>query len=226
MSYYSQKLAGERLRRVYEIAPPRTVQYLQAEIDHVISGLIGNESLLELGCGYGRVMLQVSPHVRQVTGIDTAAESIELGRRLTVDIPHCRLVEMDATELTFADSSFDTVVCIQNGICAFRVDQVRLMNEALRVTRPGGKVILSTYAAEFWTERLHWFELQAREDLVGPIDYEQCGNRIIVCTDGFRSGSMTADDFARLGELIGICVRIEEVDNSSLFCTFVKPHVD
>ena len=34
--YYSEKLSAERLRRVYEIAPPRVRQYLRADIGHAV----------------------------------------------------------------------------------------------------------------------------------------------------------------------------------------------
>jgi hypothetical protein len=38
-SHYAENLAGHRLRRCYELATPRIVQYLRAEIDHVRSRL-------------------------------------------------------------------------------------------------------------------------------------------------------------------------------------------
>jgi hypothetical protein len=54
--YYSARLAGERLRLAYELAPPRVRQYLEAEIQHVASQLPTGARVLELSCGYGRVL--------------------------------------------------------------------------------------------------------------------------------------------------------------------------
>ncbi len=34
--YYSQRLSARRLKRVYDIAPLRVQQYLEAEIGHVL----------------------------------------------------------------------------------------------------------------------------------------------------------------------------------------------
>jgi len=136
--YYDEKLSGHRLQRCYEIAPPRVKQYLDAEIEHVTRRLGPAETLLELGCGYGRVALRLAEVARQVVGIDTSLESIVLARELAGDAPRCRFLVMDALALCYPDASFDAVVCIQNGICAFGADQESLLREALRVARPGG----------------------------------------------------------------------------------------
>jgi cyclopropane fatty-acyl-phospholipid synthase-like methyltransferase len=54
MGYYAEKLSAKRLQRCYEIASPRVQQYLEAEIEHVIGHLKPTDTVLELGCGYGR----------------------------------------------------------------------------------------------------------------------------------------------------------------------------
>jgi 2-polyprenyl-6-hydroxyphenyl methylase/3-demethylubiquinone-9 3-methyltransferase len=130
---------------------------------------------------------------------------------------------MDALEIHFQDCQFDAVVCVQNGICAFGVDQVSLLREALRVTRGGGIVLFSTYSDRFWSDRLAWFESQASEGLVGAIDRSASGNGTIVCQDGFRAGRLTPDDFLSLCGQIGVKPEITEVDGSSVFCEIIKP---
>ncbi len=223
MSYYSRQLAGERLRRVYELAPPRIRQYLRAEIEYVRTFLTGRESVLELGCGYGRVMFALAPFAHTVSGVDTARESIELGERLGAEYQNCHFHEMDASAMEFEADSFDLVVCIQNGICAFKVDPEKLFQEALRVTRPGGRVIVSSYSPRFWEERLLWFELQATERLVGPIDYARSKNGVIVCTDGFKSGTFYSIQFEDLGRRFGAKTEMREIDESSMFACYTKP---
>ena len=59
--------------------------------------------------------------------------------------------------------------------------------------------------------------------MVGPIDYEKTGNGTIVCTDGFRSGTMTPDAFRALGERLGAATKVTEIDESSLFCEIPVP---
>lgn len=129
---------------------------------------------------------------------------------------------MDATSLGFADETFDLVFCVQNGICAFNVDQQQLLTESMRVTKHGGRVIFSTYSDKIWATRVEWFERQARAGLLGELDYERTINGRIVCKDGFSSGRLTQEDFERLSEGIAGAVTITEVDSSSLFCIIQK----
>ena len=215
---YAEKLAGERLRRCYEIAPPRVRRYLEAEIEFVLKHVRPGDSVLELGCGYGRVLGRLQGHARLVTGIDTSGESLDLARRLLGDDPALRLLEMDAIDLGFGDGEFDVVLCIQNGICAFGVDQRRLLREAIRVTRPGGTVLVSSYCQRFWADRLDWFRRQAAEELIGPIDEQATGDGVIVCADGLRLGAVRPDELTELACACGVVGRITEVDGSSIFC--------
>jgi 2-polyprenyl-6-hydroxyphenyl methylase/3-demethylubiquinone-9 3-methyltransferase len=125
---------------------------------------------------------------------------------------------MDAGRLGFRDGAFDRVVCIQNGISAFHVDARALVRESLRVTRPGGIALFSSYSEAFWKHRLEWFVLQAEAGLVGEIDWERTCEGTIVCTDGFTATTMGARRFAALVEELGTSARIVEVDSSSVFC--------
>ena len=64
-NYYDDHLSANRLKRVYDLAPARVRRYLDAEITHVISHLNDSHLVLELGCGYGRVLAQLAQHARE-----------------------------------------------------------------------------------------------------------------------------------------------------------------
>jgi 2-polyprenyl-6-hydroxyphenyl methylase/3-demethylubiquinone-9 3-methyltransferase len=217
-AYYADNLSGERLRRCYEIVPPRVGQYLEAELAFLLAHVAPTDAVLELGCGYGRVLRRLVGHARLVVGIDTASDSLRLARDLFGDEPAVQLHDMNAIDMTFPCGAFDVVACIQNGIAAFNVDRRRLLGEAIRVTRPGGTVLFSSYAPGFWADRLDWFRRQAEHGLIGPIDERATGDGVIVCTDGLRLGTVGADEFAALARECGVRAEITEVDGSSIFC--------
>jgi SAM-dependent methyltransferase len=216
--YYAEKLSAERLKLCYEIAPPRVKQYLEAEIEYVLDKLKGTEKVLELGCGYGRVLLRLLGKPEKVVGIDTSYASLLMARELTGNISSCGLIEMDAAELGFRKDSFDAVVCIQNGISAFSVNQRKLVEESVRIIRPGGIAFFSSYSEKFWEDRLDWFRLQAEQGLLGEIDEAATGKGVIVCKDGFKASTVGPDDFAALTSGLPVLSKITEVNRSSLFC--------
>lgn len=221
--YYAEKLAGRQLQRCYEVAPPRVRQYLESEILHAVSRLQPTDIVLELGCGYGRIARRLAHAAQHVIGIDTASESVALARQLSEPGYHCHYLRMDALALGFPDGAFDAVLCLQNGICAFGVDQESLLGEALRVTRESGVLLFSSYADNFWQDRLAWFEAQAAEGMLGAIDHAASGNGVIVGQDGFRAGRMTPEDFRSLCAQFGLDAMISEVDESSVFCEIFRP---
>ena len=217
-NYYDNNLSAERLRLVYELAPPRVKQYLEAEISFVLDRLSFSDIVLELGCGYGRVLERLATKAKLVCGIDTSEASLRVAVESMKSAAGVHIVQMNAAALGFRDSSFDLVVCIQNGISAFHVAPRTLISESLRVTKRGGLALFSSYSMKFWKDRLEWFRIQSEHELVGEIDWDATREGEIVCKDGFRATTYTADRFVSIVSELGRRCTMMEVDESSLFC--------
>lgn len=220
--YYTKKLSAERLQRCYEIAPQRVRQYLQAELDFVLEKINPNDLVLELGCGYGRVIPSLAKKARWVVGIDTSISSLLYGQKSLCEITNCHLILTDAVQLSFLDRTFDKVVCIQNGISAFHVDQERLIRESVRVAKRGAAILFSSYSDKFWEYRLEWFRRQSEAGLIGEIDFDKTSNGVIVCKDGFTASTINRNRFVELTSGLGVHTKIVEVDDSSIFCEICK----
>lgn len=177
--------------------------------------------VLELGCGYGRVLRRLADlGAERLGGVDVSMPSLAMARRYLVAVrtrTAC-LARINATALGFPAGVFDVVFCIQNGICAFHVDQRALVEEAVRVTRTDGTVLFSTYAEAFWEPRLEWFRVQAAHGLIGEIDERRTGDGIIVCRDGFTAGLIPPDQLEGVAAGLGCHVEIGAVDGSSVSC--------
>ncbi|MCF7832467.1 MAG: class I SAM-dependent methyltransferase [Candidatus Marinimicrobia bacterium] len=220
--YYVKNLSGAQLQKCYEIASPRIRQYLDAEIEFVCNKINSGDQLLELGCGYGRAMKYFLDKTDLVVGIDNSEENIRYAHEYLKGVFGWQVFVMNAIDLLFDDNSFDLVVCIQNGLSAFREDPVRIMSEALRVTKKGGVALFSTYSEKFWNERLKWFRDQAAHGLVGEIDEEKTGNGMIVCKDGFTARTFSRGDFHQCANKVEVDINLIEIDKSVLFCEIYK----
>lgn len=216
-SYYSEKLSAERLKECYRIAPPRIQKYLNTEIQHVVEKLKTTDKVLELGCGYGRVMEHLCRKVKNIVGIDISQTSLDLAEKQLVKYSNYQLFLMDAVSLDFPDGNFDVVICVQNGISAFKVNKKVLIEEAVRVTRKGGLVLFSSYSNKIWDARLKWFFLQSDAGLIGEIDLKATGNGVIMTKDGFKATTIDLEEFISLTFGINCSLHTEEFDNSSIF---------
>ncbi|MHA2234525.1 MAG: class I SAM-dependent methyltransferase [Candidatus Thorarchaeota archaeon] len=218
--YYTDTLSAQKLERCYEIAPPRIRQYFKAEIKFVIESISRADTVLELGCGYGRVLNRLLDSASHVFGVDTSLGSLQYGRTKKPESASIQLAQMDAGSTAFQDESFDAVVCIQNGVSAFKVDPIVLVKESLRITARGGKCFFSTYSDKIWEDRLYWFRLQAEEKLLGDIDWNKTERGTIVCKDGFVAKTYSEEDFLKIARRLGVSCEVTEVDSSSLFGIF------
>ena len=219
--YYSELLNSERLKKCYEVSTPRIQQFLEAEIQYVIDKVDSGSAVLDLGCGYGRVAVRLSDKAGKVTGIDISEDNIELAKEICSERSNMEFHVMDAVDLKYDDDFFDLVICIQNGISAFKSDPEKLIREAVRVTKNGGAVLFSSYSEKIWNARLEWFEIQADLGLIGEIDREKTKSGNIVCKDGFTATTYTKKNFMDLASKLNLKAKIFEVDESSVFCEII-----
>ncbi len=216
--YYSEKLSSTLLKQCYDIAPPRVKRYLQSEVNYVMEHIQKADYVIELGCGYGRVLSDIIPTATKVIGIDTSIESLIIAKDYVEQNSKCHLFQANAESIPLQDGSIDKVVCIQNGISAFKVDPLDLLKESIRITRKGGQCLFSSYSDKFWKHRIDWFKLQADAGLIGEIDWNRTSDGVISCKDGFLATTFTQNDFQNLISQLDLNAAVIEVDESSIFC--------
>lgn len=100
--------------------------------------------VLDVACGPGnttrRILATLGPN-GHVTGLDAAASMLDRARADTPD-PRAEYVLGDAAKMPFGDDEFDAVTCL--GALYLVEDAEAVMNELVRVVRPGGKVVVLT----------------------------------------------------------------------------------
>lgn len=109
-------------------------------------GITSNMRVLDLGCGDGTTAIPVARLGAQVTGVDIASNLVRAGiiRAFHEGLQNIRFEEGDAADLSrLPDGHFDLVLTVFGAMFASRPFDVA--KEMVRVTRPGGRIIMGNW---------------------------------------------------------------------------------
>ena len=129
---------------IFGVITARAIRAAMADINALAPGRV-----LEIGVGTG-IALPLYQAGHLVTGIDLSPDMLRRARervaaRRLANVE--ALIEMDASALTFADASFDLGVAMF--VMSVVPDPAMVLAEAVRVVRPGGRiVVVNHFAAE------------------------------------------------------------------------------
>ena len=102
--------------------------------------------VLDLGCGDGTTALPAAVTGADVLGVDIARNLVEAGNRRASErgLSNLRFEQGDATNLqSIPDKSFDMVVSIFGAM--FAPKPLDVAKEMVRVTRPGGRIVMGNW---------------------------------------------------------------------------------
>ena len=101
--------------------------------------------LLDCGCGTGPMisLLHEADPTKRYTGLDLTPRMIEVANAKGLE--NAVFVVGDSEDMPFEDGSFDAVIC-SNSFHHYPAPQA-FFNEAARVLRPGGRLVLQDYTA-------------------------------------------------------------------------------
>jgi SAM-dependent methyltransferase len=109
-------------------------------------GITDGLDVLDLGSGDGTTAIPAAQLGANVLGVDIASNLVAAGnaRAKSLGLDNCRFQEGDASDLGgIADDSFDLVVTMFGAMFAPRPFDVA--KEMVRVTRPGGRIVMGNW---------------------------------------------------------------------------------
>jgi ubiquinone/menaquinone biosynthesis C-methylase UbiE len=132
----------ERLAETFALIHDRMVATL---------GIEPGSRVLDVACGTGGVALRAARAGADVVGIDISADQLAKARRAAESEGLAiRFDEGDCQQLPYADAEFDAVASAFGAI--FASDHERTAAELARVCRPGGRLALTAWQKDAWSE--------------------------------------------------------------------------
>jgi ArsR family transcriptional regulator len=105
-------------------------------------GLVQLGDVLDVGSGDGVIAQLLAPRARRFTCLDRSERVVDAARDRLAHLPNVELVHGDMHEMPLADASFDQVLLFS--VLTYADEPERVLDEAFRVLRPGGTLVLVT----------------------------------------------------------------------------------
>jgi SAM-dependent methyltransferase len=99
-------------------------------------------SMLDFGCGVGRMTRAFSQFFTASVGIDVSGKMVELARKFSADRPHCEFVASASVTMPFEDARFDfvfSVLVLQHLPTKSMI--LGYISEFIRVAKDGGVIV-------------------------------------------------------------------------------------
>jgi ubiquinone/menaquinone biosynthesis C-methylase UbiE len=110
---------------------------------HVLSGYFNlgpDQTILEIGCGVGRVGKELAPKIKRWIGCDVSSNMLGHAARRLEGISNVDLVQISGYDLKpIPDASVDSVYCTVVFMHLHEWDRYAYVCEAFRVLKPGGR---------------------------------------------------------------------------------------
>lgn len=120
-------------------------EYDQAIVEALVELLSGRVSVLDVGCGYGRVAIALARSGFRVQGIDLSPSLVATARqRAEADNVELGLSVGSMCEMPYPSCEFDAVICLWSAFNELLTvdEQVAAIGEMYRVASPGGLVLV------------------------------------------------------------------------------------
>ena len=127
----------------------RALHYSEADIEKAVLSAAGVgpfDLVVDFGTGTGRMLALFSERARRVEGIDLSHQMLTVARSNleTADVGNASVRHGDATAAPYPDHCANLVIIHQ--VLHFLDDPARALNEAARVLKPGGRLIVVDFA--------------------------------------------------------------------------------
>ena len=127
----------------------RALHYSEADIEKAVLAAAGSgpfELVIDFGTGTGRMLALFAGKARRVEGIDLSHQMLTVARSKLQEAGagNASVRHGDATATPYPDNSANLVIIHQ--VLHFLDDPARALNEAARVLKPGGKLIVVDFA--------------------------------------------------------------------------------
>lgn len=102
--------------------------------------LPGDAVIADLGCGTGRTLRDLSPHVKQVIGVDASPQMLKAARKRLAGVKNVELRQGELAALPIETAACDAALCVL--ALSYVEDPAAVVREMARILKTGGRAVM------------------------------------------------------------------------------------
>jgi len=198
------------------LSPPESIrEFIESEIAYLSENVKATQVILEVGCGYGRLLEIIGGNANLAVGLDFSWSLLKRAKSDLANIQSVLLALALAQQIPFKDGSFNCALCVNATFGNMPGLELAVLAEMKRTLKPGGKIILSVFSEN------------AREAQIE--NYQRLGLKIekedsisIQTREGLFSRRFSKNDLRKLFERIGLACEITRLCPISYLATAIR----
>jgi ubiquinone/menaquinone biosynthesis C-methylase UbiE len=144
--------------KVLQAPTPAYQGLFDAEHKYLLNKITPNSKVLNIGCGEGRNMKSIFEITHFVYGVDNDANAVKDTKENFKGISTVEVVQGEAVNLPFEDNTFDIITFLMI-LPNLDKEKEKALQEASRVVKDDGFIILSVYAETAFEDRMKMYKL-------------------------------------------------------------------
>lgn len=146
MNKMTQKSILEYWQDYIKKCQPLIKDWLEKENLYLRKNTKEDSIVLDVGCGFGRNIKAIVNLAKKIVGIDNNQNLFEEIKEKLSKFKNVEVFLENARKMHFGNNIFDYTICMGNTFGTFGKDKLKILKEMKRVTKKGGKIIISVYS--------------------------------------------------------------------------------
>lgn len=191
-------------------------EYLKAEERYLLKSIKPNSVILDVGCSEGKQLKLLAGISKKIFGIDDSKSMAKMAKEKLLSFNNVEIFFENAKEMHFQDNYFDYSICMFSTFSNIpRPLQKVVLGEMKRVTKNGGKIIISVYSENV---------LETQKQFYNNIDLDivKIDNDFVYTQQGLISERFTKKKLENLFSSVDLKAKIVQLNSISYICEMTK----
>jgi 2-polyprenyl-6-hydroxyphenyl methylase/3-demethylubiquinone-9 3-methyltransferase len=145
--------------KIHKNLTPEIKEYLLLEEKQILSCINSQDAVLNVGCGYGRILNLLKTNCVKIIGIDISEDCVKKCKKKFKNSRNTSVSKIDISNTNFESNYFDKIILDFNFLGNISKSQrEKSLEEIRRILKPKGKILGSVYSEKSLEQQLRLYE--------------------------------------------------------------------